>query len=168
MECINCLIYMALLGVLCFPVGRLFARIPFRTQSFPFRPYRVEQNGKIYEKLHIRFWKNRVPDVSRMFSKIVPGKNRSGGRSAANLERMVRETCVAELTHTLLCVFGLVLPVIWPGWGGRLLCLTYILFGNIPFIIIQRYNRPRLQRLLAAAGRKESGRQPYEDSDSQL
>ena len=78
MECINCLIYMALLGVLCFPVGRLFARIPFRTQSFPFRPYRVEQNGKIYEKLHIRFWKNREQDVF---------KNRAGEKPVRRQER---------------------------------------------------------------------------------
>ena len=62
---------------------------------------------------------------------------------------MIEETCVAELTHGLLCIAGLVLLAIWPGTGGVILTVIYIVFGNLPFLLIQRYNRPRLQKLLA-------------------
>ncbi len=43
---------------------------------------------------------------------------------------------------------------IWPGAGGIIVTVIYILLGNLPFIIIQRYNRPRLQRLYAMQQRK--------------
>ena len=65
------------------------------------------------------------------------------------------ETCVAELTHALLCIAGLALLWLWPGTGGIVLFALYVLLGNIPFILIQRYNRPRLQKLLRAAERRE-------------
>ena len=67
---------------------------------------------------------------------------------------MIQETCVAELTHVLLSVCGLYALRLWPGAGGVLITAVYILFGNVPFIIIQRYNRPRLQRLEAMQRRK--------------
>ena len=44
--------------------------------------------------------------------------------------------------------------LIWPGAGGIIVTVIYILLGNLPFIIIQRYNRPRLQRLYAMQQRK--------------
>ena len=67
---------------------------------------------------------------------------------------MIGETCIAELTHGLLCFAGLALPAIWPGAGGIILCIIYIVFGNLPFLLIQRYNRPRLQKLLARQTRR--------------
>jgi len=41
------------------------------------------------------------------------------------------------------------------GPGVRLLTWMYILIGNLPFILIQRYNRPRLLRLLDRMQTKE-------------
>lgn len=34
--------------------------------------------------------------------------------------------------------------------------LYHVILGNLPFILIQRYNRPRLLRLLAHTENKES------------
>ena len=42
---------------------------------------------------------------------------------------------------------GLALLKIWRGPGGVILTVIYIVFGNLPFLLIQRYNRPRLLRL---------------------
>ena len=61
---------------------------------------------------------------------------------------------MAEMIHFLLSLSGLACLVIWPGAGGIILTMVYILLGNLPFIIIQRYNRPRLQKLLAMQRRK--------------
>ena len=63
-----------------------------------------------------------------------------------NLPLMIRETCIAECIHTLEAFLGLYCIVLWTDWGGVILSLLYAL-GNIPFIMIQRYNRPRLMRL---------------------
>ena len=53
-----------------------------------------------------------------------------------------------------LSLLGLDMLWIWPGAGGITVTVIYILLGNLPFIIIQRYNRPRLQRLYAMQQRK--------------
>lgn len=56
---------------------------------------------------------------------------------------MIAETCIAECTHVLLCIAVFRCLWIWPGWGGKAFTAIYILV-NVPFIMIQRYNRPRL------------------------
>ena len=165
MRLVYCALYLALLGVLCFPFGRLLARHDFQADRPPFQSQPFEQNGKIYEKLGIRKWQNRVPDVSKVMPNIVPRKAMEKNLSFTGLYRMVQETCVAETTHVLLCIAGIALLWIWPGAGGIVLFILYVLLGNIPFILIQRYNRPRLQRLLLAAERRE--RRIHESSDPQ-
>ena len=154
MKIFYCFLYMALLGIFCFPFGRLLARHDFRADRFPFASLPFEQNGKLYERIGIRRWQNLVPDVSRVFPQIVPRKAMENNLNVSGLYRMVQETCVAELTHVLLCLTGFVLVWIWPGAGGVILYLIYVLFGNFPFILIQRYNRPRLLRILRMAERK--------------
>ena len=67
---------------------------------------------------------------------------------------MIEETCVAEFTHFVLILLGFYALRLWPGTGGAVVTAIYILFGNLPFLIIQRYNRPRLQNLLAAQQRR--------------
>ena len=61
---------------------------------------------------------------------------------------MIQETCIAEFVHIVLFVLGFGCVLIWEGPGGWMAAAVYNLLGNVPFILIQRYNRPRLQRLL--------------------
>ena len=155
MRFLSCFLYILLLGLLCFPFGRLMAKTPFRTDRFPFRSFPFEREGKLYEKIGIRSWQNKAPDISKLIPGIVPRKEIPRRPDAEALRRMINETCVAELTHALLCFAGLALLRLWPGAGGIVLIALYVLLGNIPFILIQRYNRPRLQKLLRAAERRE-------------
>ena len=153
---LRCIIYMAALGILCFPAGRLLARISFRADKKPFSPFEFEKNGKFYETLKIKSWQNKIPDVSRMFSKIVPRKSlETAPVTAERLGVMINETCVAEITHVILSILGIALIFLWPGAGGIILFLVYVLLGNLPFIMIQRYNRPRLSKLRKALEAKE-------------
>ena len=46
--------------------------------------------------------------------------------------------------------------VIWPCVWGVMLYLVYAILGNLIFIIIQRYNRPRLVRLYERKRAKRS------------
>ena len=76
---------------------------------------------------------------------------------------MIGGTCTAEVIHDLLTLAGLLLLGLWTGAGGVIVYLIYVLFGNLPFILVQRYNRPRLKVLLTRLELKE-GR--YEDRPS--
>ncbi len=62
-----------------------------------------------------------------------------------NIKSLIQESCVAELIHALLIPLGLGCIAIWES-GGIAVFLLWAL-GNLPFILIQRYNRPGLRRL---------------------
>ena len=147
-------LYIALLGILSQAVGSLLPRRLFHADRFPFHTFSWENEGRIYQRLKIRRWKDRVPDMSRIMKNMVRKKLPVGSPSS-HMDLLVQETCVAELIHEILIVLGLFLLHIWPGIGGWLVYLLYVLLGNLPFIIIQRYNRPRLIRLAAKTRRHE-------------
>ena len=116
-------------------------------------------NGALYEKLNIRKWQAKVPDMSRILPFLMPPKNLTGDY-AQRLPGMIRETCVAEITHITVSILGLPCLRIWPGMGGVTVTAIFILLLNVPYILIQRYNRPRLIRLyrkLQAREEKKEG-----------
>ena len=152
-ECILCFAYAAVLGVLSFFLRRLLPKRWLHPDKFPFRTYAWED--KLWKALQIRKWQAKVPDMSRLFKKLMPEKKLTQ-QTVQELPLMIEETCIAELTHGLLCIAGLFLLKIWPGTGGVFLTVIYIVFGNLPFLLIQRYNRPRLQKLLARQTRRTS------------
>ena len=155
----KCLVYLAAIGAVFFYIGRLLPARWFDSTRFPFRPFAFERDGRIYEKLRIRRWKDKVPDMSRLLPKVMLPKRLPWGAQPERLTLMIQETCIAELIHLILFVLGFACVLIWDGAGGWIVALVYNLLGNVPFILIQRYNRPRLQRLLenldAAARREE-------------
>ena len=151
----GCAVYMAVWGLLCFPMGRLIKGLHPRWDRKPFEDQPWEREGRTYERLGIRRWKDIVPDVSKLFPGIVPKKAVASRPTPAALRDMLEETCVAELVHYILCAAGLGLLPLWPGHGGILLYFIYVALGNAPFIVIQRYNRPRFRRMLAAAEARE-------------
>lgn len=152
----RCCIYYAALGVVSFFFGRALPKGWFHGDRFPFRCAPWE--AALYRALRVHDWQDKAPDMSRIVPKLIPAKKLDAD-FRAQLPRMIEETCVAELTHVLLSVCGLYSLRLWPGAGGAALTLVYILLGNVPFIMIQRYNRPRLQRLLAAQRRRSKNKE---------
>lgn len=146
MEFWKCMVYLALVSFACFLVGRLLPAEWFRADCFPFRTFLFEKEGRIYGKLHIRRWQNRLPDMSRILPGSMPPK-RLESDYREKLPELIRETCVAELIHGILCILGLWCIKKWKGIGGWILAGLNLL-GNAAYILIQRYNRPRLVRLL--------------------
>lgn len=151
-----CLCYAAGLGVVSFVLGRLVPKEWFDYTRFPYRSFAFEKGGKIYETIGIAKWQSRVPDMSRIFPKLMPAKKIPARPDEQTLLVMIRETCAAEATHTLLMLAGLGVIVIWPCVWGVMLYLVYAILGNLIFIIIQRYNRPRLVRLYERKRAKRS------------
>ena len=136
-------------ALLAHPLGQAIPG-PFDPEKRLFRSRKWEQNGRIYTKLAIDKWKKLVPDMSRilpdMVKKELPG---SGAVTADQAAALVQETCRAELVHGASCLLGLAFLWLWPGWGGAIVLAVWVLLANLPFILIQRYNRPRLMRLAA-------------------
>lgn len=135
-------LYLAALGILAHPLGQALPRSHFDPQRFPWRCRPWEKNGRIYERLGIRRWKNKLPDMSRLLPDMV--KKRLG---QADTLRLIQETCTAECVHWWLLLLSAGILLLWRSPWCWALWLLYNLLGNLPYIIIQRYNRPRLLRL---------------------
>lgn len=142
----HCLVYLAVLGAASFLIGRLLARFcRFRPDRFPFRSCPGE--ARIYALLQVSRWQNKLPDMSKILPRAMPAKQlRFGGSN--DLNRMVQETCVAEVIHFWLCVLGFGCAFVWRSAGGIVIGAAYCV-ANLPFLLVQRYNRPRLLRLSA-------------------
>ncbi len=141
-----CCGYYGFIGLLFFIIGRILPKKWFDYNAFPYKAFDCEKDGKIYEKIAISKWQSKVPDMSRIFPKLMP-KKRMVATDPDTLLLMVRETCIAELIHVLLSICGLFGIYIMPGVWGVLFYAAYFLLGNLPFILIQRDNRPRLVRV---------------------
>ncbi len=135
-----------IIGSLSFFLGQLLPRKNFDWTMFPYKSFAWERNGLVYTRLKIQFWKDRVPDMSR-YIRSVFRKKICVFRSGEYLEGLIRETCVAELVHWMLIFVSPIFMLQIDGIGGIIGTICYAI-GNLPFILIQRYNRPRLVMLL--------------------
>ena len=143
---LKCFWYLITTGILAFFVGRILPKKWFRPDMFPYKTLRFEDSGRFYEKFGIRKWQNKVPDMSKILPFMMPPKKLTGNYKE-RLPRMLQETCVAEMIHITNCIAGLYCLKLYPGVGGIIVYLIYVFLLNLPFVIIQRYNRPRLLKL---------------------
>ena len=152
MEFFECLIYLAVTSFGGFVTGRLLPKNLINENSGLFSSFEFEKNGLLYEKYKIKTWKDKLPDMSRIFTRSMPSKKlgltfNNGKNTFDKITILVKETCIAEIIHIFLCIIGLRCTKIWKGIGGVIVSVLYIL-GNLTFIMIQRYNRPRFKAVM--------------------
>lgn len=120
----------------------------FSGNTVLFRTYRFEKEGRIYEQLfRVKRWKRLLPDGGTVWKKRGFKKKHLDRFSQENLHRFLIESARGELTHWLAIfpfwIFAFFTPayVVW-------FMLIYSLAVNLPCIIAQRYNRPRIEKML--------------------
>jgi len=125
-------------------------RIPvtyFANDSFLFRIRKWENNGRIWnEWFKVKAWKHYIPDGKRLIGNGFE-KKQLKEKSREYLSQFLMESRRAELTHWISIIpapFFFLWNPIWAGW----VMIVYALVFNIPIILTQRYNRPRLKRAL--------------------
>ena len=98
---------------------------------------------KLYRKLGVKLWKDKMPTYN---PEVFSLENHS-------VEELIMATCQSELVHTANVVLSFV-PVIVAAFLGISPLLVFILTSlagaafDLIFVIMQRYNRPRLIRLM--------------------
>ena len=117
----------------------LFVRKQLDPDSFRFRQRSFER--KLYRTLRVRHWKGKMPTYSPQefsFEHNTP-------------EQIIQNSCKAELVHEWI-IFASFLPLLASiPWGAFPVFLITSLFAacfDCCFVIMQRYNRPRLQQYL--------------------
>lgn len=117
-------------------------------------------NGKqelhLYERLRIRKWKTILPDGGDVF-KGGFRKKELRTLSSSYIQKFIVETRRAEVTHWLL-IPPSILFFVWNPISIGFIMIGYALIVNLPFILIQRYNRLRLKPLLTKQLKKEERR----------
>ena len=114
------------------------------------RPF--EAGGRWYRRrLRIHRWKDRLPEAGDLFRGGM-SKRQLPAYDVAGLSTFARETRRAELAHWWALCCGPVF-VLWNPPLAAGLLVTYGVVVNLPFIVIQRYNRFRIEALLRRLGR---------------
>jgi glycosyl-4,4'-diaponeurosporenoate acyltransferase len=129
----------------------LMVRIPagtFDPGSFLFKSRVWERGGDLYQKVfRIKKWKERAPDGSSLLKDRGFPKKRLKGRDDSYLNLFLLETCRAELTHWV--IIGFAFPFfLWNRFYVGLIMILYALLENVPLIMVQRYNRHRIGRVI--------------------
>lgn len=137
-------------------VGALIVRLPEDIQQKIFdyerRFYRVSaREMRFYRKIGIKSWKGKMPQHNVDFDK----SHLPEVVDAPYLKKYILVTCRAEVIHYAIALLGF-LSVLFCLWEERFLFWRRVYFtiaaviavGHTPFILIQRYNRYRLVRLL--------------------
>lgn len=142
--------------------GYLGHRLPdrwLRRDRGPLRLSPPERSGALFRRIGVRRWKDLLPEAGGFFAGGV-SKRRLPGHDTDGLERFELETRRAEITH-LLVIAALPVFALWNPWTGMLVNLGYALAANVPCIVVQRYNRMRLERVRhRRSGRPPVGAQP--------
>ena len=145
MEMLWSIFYVIFLGIVSHFWGQALPRERFREDRIPWRAFAFEKEGSIYRRLGVHKWRDKLPDMSRYLSDMVP-KRFSPHMTLEEVQVLIKETCVAEYVHIWLCIAFIGVFWIWKNSTGIWLWLIYTTC-NVPYIIIQRYNRPLLCRL---------------------
>jgi len=131
-------------------VAYLCCRIPIERldhRRWLFRTREWEQGGAVYQALlRIRKWKSLLPSGGRALGagfSLAHVESRERGY----LQRWAAESCRAELTHWL-AMAPTALFVLWNPPVGLVANVVYAIAANVPCILVQRYNRPRVLAIL--------------------
>lgn len=108
------------------------------------RPW--EREGRVYEHLRIRRWKDLLPDLGTLFRGGV-AKRSLATRDPAALRRLAAETRRAELVHWAVPAATPLFALWSPPWLLAAMA-AYAVAANLPCLVVQRYNRGRLERIL--------------------
>lgn len=124
-------------------------------KEYYFRPKAFEnrQDGKVYEKLGVRFYKKYVPTGGNYFKERINFRPITNAASKEKgLEWLLSFTRSAEFVHVLLFAFTFVVSVsaLFRGeFRGAFVSTLINLIVNIYPIMLQRYNRVKIIKVLA-------------------
>ncbi|MBQ1943155.1 MAG: hypothetical protein II368_05895 [Clostridia bacterium] len=144
----------------------LDAVIACLTRALPKKLFAVERKRyavsdkekKCYDKLKIKAWKDKIPETGALL-KIFDKTKVTSPEDPAYLALFLRETAYAEIMHIYSAPLGFILLLFAPGalkWTIALPVILVNFFLQIPPVLVQRYNRHRLQKLYALQLRKKA------------
>ncbi len=122
---------------------------------------------KFYEKLKIRLWKDRVPEIGQ-FTGFRKNKL-DDPKSVEYLDRFLLESCYGEIGHFCSIFIGFVIlfaSFVTPMWFAISIPVAFVnAFLNIPSFCILRYNSYKLEVLRKSMLKKQAREQKAAHSE---
>ena len=105
---------------------------------------------RLYERIHVKRWKGVMPTYDPSLFDLTEKR----------WEEIAQASCQAELVHETIILLSFV-PVLFAKWFGALpaFAATSVLAAlfDLTFVVIQRYNRPRIMRLVGRGAPTSGG-----------
>lgn len=137
---INMLIFMI------FSLIITFLRFPdcfYNYKNGIYKGRKWENNGDFYQTVFkVKSWKSHIPELADFIKFIFPKKFIKEFTDEF-LSKYLLESCKAEFVHWCN-IFSSTMFLIYEGVSTFTYMLVIAIILNTPFIIIQRYNRPRI------------------------
>lgn len=122
-----------------------------------------ESEGRLWSRrFAVDRWKDRLPEAGGW----LPGgvsKRRVPGRSDGELALLARETRRAEAVHVVSGLAGIAATA-WNPCALAAANVAFALLFESPFVIVQRYNRARIERVLARRRARQDPASGLDDS----
>ncbi|MGM0843452.1 MAG: hypothetical protein ACQEUT_00645 [Bacillota bacterium] len=145
--------------IVCFGMAWLVRFFPreWYEKSWVFKSYTFEK--RMYKTIGVSRWKDKLPEWGRLVN--FEKKNLDKELSLKYVDKFILETYYAEAGHFGMAIVGFACILINPAdqMTMALTCSIVNFCVQIPFCLIQRYNRPRLELLRKRLERK-NGRLP--------
>lgn len=143
-------------GMFHLSIGYLSAKIPLEwlnPDHWFFQTFVWERHGMIYDQLfHVRAWKRFIPNGSALYRGAFSIKNLPTN-DPVYLSRWVTESVRSEVCHWIMIIPGFFF-FLWNDVAVGWLMVVYAFLNNLIPVIMQRFNRPRMRKLITQLERK--------------
>ena len=125
--------------------------LPKRWFTGDAKVYQVsEREIKFLNKIKVKTWKEKIPNIAKI--KYKSSDIQIDPKDPKFVKKLLTETCYAESLHISCIVTAVVaaLCIVKTRWFLTMalpIAIVYTFF-NIPSILVQRYNRPRMKKQL--------------------
>ena len=124
----------------------IFRKKEFHENSLGFRLYSFEES--FYKKIKVKRWKKSV----------ITAKPEAFDVSRLSPAELLHSMLQAELVHRIIMLLSFVPLLFIIPFGAPVVFIVTSIFGcmiDCKYVIIQRYNRPRVKRLIYAQARRQ-------------
>ena len=115
----------------------------YSSDSWLLRQREWEKRGIFYQRVfRVKLWKKLMPELGDIVKSVFP-KKRIKEYTREYLKKYIFESCKSEVTHWCI-IFSTLLFFLWNEFKPAMMMVLLAIILNLPYIIIQRYNRPRI------------------------
>lgn len=135
-------------------VVRFLPKSWYEKQDWFFAEHSFEK--KLYKRIRLDRWKDKLPEGGGLWK--FQKKELHETLTLEYTDRFILETKYGEVGHWCMAVLGFACIWVNPSSYANvaLICAIVNVIVQIPFCLIQRYNRPRLIRLKSRLARKNT------------